>query len=227
MVHVSEIRVLSAAYLMGLAAAAPMGPVNMVAIRRGLIGGWRRTVACAIGSVAGDLTLFSLALLGGHYLLSDLSSPTLQTVLEAIGVIVFLPLGLYVLIRGVKEPLQAHIRAGKCWENGTVPAHLVSDVAAGAGLTLLNPLTMAYWVAVASSWLAFAHSTFGSHAAEWGILMVGAGLMTWFTGLAVVVRFIPQRVGPTFFRIVNAILGLIFLGLATFCAMVLFHHFLH
>ena len=75
-----------------------MGPVNMVAIRRGLIGGWRRTAACAIGSIAGNLTLFSLALLGGHYLLSDLSSPSHQTVLEAIGVILFLPLGLYVLL---------------------------------------------------------------------------------------------------------------------------------
>jgi len=39
MVFVSYIHVLLAAFLMGLAAAAPMGPVNMLAIRRGLIGG--------------------------------------------------------------------------------------------------------------------------------------------------------------------------------------------
>ncbi len=97
MMFVSEVRVLSAAYLMGLAAAAPMGPVNMLAIRRGMIGGWRRTLACGIGSVAGDLILFSLVLLGGQYLLSDLSNPTLRTVLAAIGVIVLLPLGLFVL----------------------------------------------------------------------------------------------------------------------------------
>jgi threonine/homoserine/homoserine lactone efflux protein len=80
MVFVSDIHVLFAAYLMGVAAAAPMGPVNMLAIRRGMIGGWHRTLACGIGSVAGDLTLFFLVLLGGHYLLSDLSNPTLRTV---------------------------------------------------------------------------------------------------------------------------------------------------
>ena len=68
MVLVPYIHVLSAAFLMGLAAAAPMGPVNMLAIRRGMIGGWRHTLACGIGSVAGDLILFSLVLLGGHYL---------------------------------------------------------------------------------------------------------------------------------------------------------------
>jgi uncharacterized membrane-anchored protein len=57
--------------------------------------------------------------------------------------------------------------------------------------------------------------------------MAGAGLMTWFTVLIVVVRFIPQRIGPIFFRLVNAILGLILLGFATFCAIVRSHRFLH
>ncbi len=80
MVFVSYIHVLSAAFLIGLAAAAPMGPVNMLAIRRGVIGGWRHTLACGIGAVTGDLTLFSLVLLGGHYLFSDLSNPMLQTI---------------------------------------------------------------------------------------------------------------------------------------------------
>jgi len=94
MVFVSYIHVLSAAFLMGLAAAAPMGPVNMLAIRRGVIGGWRHTLACGIGSITGDLILFSLVLLGGDYLLPELSNPTLQAVLEIIGVILMLPLGI-------------------------------------------------------------------------------------------------------------------------------------
>jgi threonine/homoserine/homoserine lactone efflux protein len=96
-----------------------MGPVNMLAIRRGVIGGWRHTVACGIGSVTGDLILFSLVLLGGHYLFSDLSNPTLQTILAVIGVIVLLPLGIYFLVRAVKEPLRAFTSARK--NAGTKP----------------------------------------------------------------------------------------------------------
>jgi len=226
MMFVSDVHVLSAAYLMGLAAAAPMGPVNMLAIRRGMIGGWRRTLACGIGSVAGDLILFSLVLLGGHYLLSDLSNPTLRTVLAAIGVIVLLPLGLYFLVRAVKEPLRAYTRSRKRWDKGTVPAHLASDVAAGAALTIFNPATMVYWVGVTSNWLPFAHSILGANAPGWGILMVAAGLMTWFTTLIFVVRFMPHRIGPTFFRLVNAAFGLILLAFATFCAIVVSRHFL-
>jgi L-lysine exporter family protein LysE/ArgO len=221
----SYIHVLSAAFLMGLAAAAPMGPVNMLAIRRGVIGGWRHTLACGIGSVTGDLILFSLVLLGGHYLFSDLANPTLQTYLEAIGVIVLLPLGIYFLVRAVKDPLRAFASARKRWNETTVPAHLVAEVGDAAALTIFNPLTIIYWVGVTANWLPFAHSVLGITAPEWGILMSAVGLMTWFAALVIVVRFIPDRIGPIFFRLVNAILGLILLGFATFCAIVLIHHF--
>ncbi|MFZ0707623.1 MAG: LysE family transporter [Candidatus Korobacteraceae bacterium] len=227
MVVVSYIHVLSAAFLMGLAAAAPMGPVNMLAIRRGVIGGWRHTLACGIGSVTGDLILFSMVLVGGHYLFSDLSNLTLQTVLAAIGVIVLLPLGIYFLVRAVRDPLRAYASARQHWNEGTVPAHLVAEIADCTALTIFNPLTILYWVCVTSNWLPFAHSVLGYSAPGWGILMAAAGLMTWFTVLIFLVRFIPQRIGPFFFRLVNAILGLILLGFATFCAIVLSHRFLH
>lgn len=47
--------------------------------------------------------------------------------------------------------------------------------------------------------------------------MATAGLMTWFTALTVVVRFVPHRIDPDFFRLVNAVFSLILLGFATFC----------
>jgi threonine/homoserine/homoserine lactone efflux protein len=83
-----------------------------------------------------------------------------------------------------------------------------------AAIATLNPLTIAYWVGVTSNWLPIAHSVLGYSAPGWGILTVTAGMMTWFTALTVAVRFIPHRIGSTFFRLVNAILGLILLGLA-------------
>ncbi len=227
MVLVSYIHVLSAAFLMGLAAAAPMGPVNMLAIRRGVIGGWRHTLACGIGSITGDLILFSLVLFGGDYFLPDLSSPTLQTVLAAMGTIVLFPLGIYFVVRAVKEPLRAYESARHQWDEGTIPGHLIAEVADAGALTILNPLTIAYWICVTGNWLPFAHSVLGYSAPGLGILMAGAGLTAWFTTLTIIVRFIPHRIGPNFFRLINAILGLILLGFATFCAVVLSRHVLH
>jgi len=114
MVFISDIHVLSAAFFMGLAAAAPMGPVNMLAIRRGLIGGWRHTLSCGAGSVTGELTLFSLVLVGGHFLFSDLSNPTLRTVLTGVGLIVLIPLGIHFL-SGTEMP------PAKLAQNSTPP----------------------------------------------------------------------------------------------------------
>jgi threonine/homoserine/homoserine lactone efflux protein len=227
MVLVPYIDVLSAAFLMGLAAAAPMGPVNMLAIRRGVIGGWRHTLACGVGSIAGDLILFSLVLLGGDYLLLDLSNPMLRAVLAATGVIVLFPLGIYFLFRAVKEPLRAYASARQHWDEGTVRGHLIAEVADAAAMTVFNPLTIAYWVGVTANWLPLAHSVLGYSAPGFGIVMATAGLMTWFTALTVIVRFMPHRIGPNFFRLVNAILSLILLGFATFCAIVLSRHLLH
>ena len=151
----------------------------------------------------------------------------MQTVLAAIGVIVLLPLGIYFLVRAVKEPLRAYASARKNWDESTVPAHLATDVASCAALTMFNPLTIIYWVGVTANWLPLAHSVLGWKTYGWGILMVAAGLTTWFSMLIVVVRFLPHRIGPTFFRLVNAVLGLILLSFATYCAILISRRFLH
>jgi threonine/homoserine/homoserine lactone efflux protein len=224
MIFVSYIHVLAAAFLIGLAAAAPMGPVNMVAIRRGVVAGWRHTLACGIGAVFGDLVLFSIAILGGHYLLPGLSNLKLQFSLLAVGVVILFPVGIYFLALAIRDPRRAYKSARRHWNEGSIPARLTSEAAKSAALTLFNPLTMLYWVAVTSSWLPSAYAVLGYRAPTWGIMMAGAGLMAWFTALIFFIRFIPHHIGATFFRLANAILGIILLGFATYCAVVLSRH---
>ena len=101
-------------------------------------------------------------------------------------------MGIYFLFRAVKEPLRAYASARKQWDETTVPAHLRAEIADATALTIFNPLTIIYWVGVTANWLPFARSVLGYSAPWWGILMVAAGLMSWFTALVVAVRFIPQ-----------------------------------
>lgn len=227
MMFASHIHVLAAAFLMGLAAAAPIGPVNMMAIRRGVVEGWRHTLVCGLGSVFGDLALFSLALFGGRYLMPGLFMPKFQIILAGIGVVVLFPVGVYFLTLVVKESHRAYDAARRRWSEGPAPARFATEAAKAAALTIFNPLTMVYWVGVTSSWLPIAYPVWGNRAIGWGLSMASVGFMTWFTTLVVIVRFIPHRIGAVFFRLANAILGLILLGFATYCALVLLRHFLH
>lgn len=221
------IHVLATAFLMGMAAAAPIGPVNMMAIRRGLVGGWRHTLACGVGSILGDLLLFSLALIGGRYILPALSSPKLQIVLMTVGVVILFPAGIYFLALATKNPRRVFNSARRRWSEGPIPARLAAEAAQSAALTVFNPLTMFYWIAVTSSWLPFAYSVLGSRAPGCGLMMASSGLVTWFTALIVIVRFIPHRIGPIFFRLANAILGLILLGFGAYCALILTRNLVH
>jgi L-lysine exporter family protein LysE/ArgO len=214
----SSIHVLAAAFLMGLAAATPIGPVNMMAIRRGVAGGWRHTLACAFGSVFGDLVLFSLALAGGSYFLPRLSDPKVHTIVETVGVAVLLPVGTSFLALAVRDPRRAYRRAHRLWGNGQLSSLLIGEAAESAALTVFNPLSMLYWAAVTSSWLPFAFPVLGAHAAGWGVLMSGMGLATWFTALILFVRFVPHRANASLFRVANATLALVLLGFGAYCA---------
>ena len=226
MVYLSYFHVLFTAFLIGFAAAAPIGPVNMMAIRRGVAGGWRHSLACAIGAVLADMTLFSLALLGGHYLLPGLSNPKTQAVLEAIGAFVLHPMGIYFVTLAFGNTRRSYRKACRRWR-GSIPSHLIVEAAKASALTIFNPVSILYWVGVTSSWLPFAYSVLGVTAPGWGLLLVGTGLTAWFSALIIAVRAIPHRVGALFFRLANGTMGLIFIGGAIFSAVVLFRHFLH
>ena len=196
MVLVPYIHVLSAAFLMGLAAAAPMGPVNMLAIRRGVIGGWRHTLACGIGSITGDLS--SSLWSSSGVTTSFRTCPTRCSGLS------WRPRAHRPVSAGdlFPVPRRQGASAGLCqrrerWDEGTVRGHLIAEVADAAAMTVFNPLTIAYWVGVTANWLPFAHSILGYSAPGFGILMATAGLITWFTALTVIVRFMPHRSART------------------------------
>jgi threonine/homoserine/homoserine lactone efflux protein len=208
------VHLLAAAYVIGFVAAAPIGPVNMLAIRRGIVGKWPHTLACGAGSALGDLMIFSLVLLGGHWLTS-LSNPTVQRGLAIAGALVLTPLGVYFLVRAFREPLRAYVQARKQMEDSP-PSRLVADVVTGTSLTITNPLCMCYWIAASANWLPLAQSKLGSP--WWGLLPAGAGLMTWFLLLTFLVRFTPHRIGPAFFRAVNFTCGLMLTIFGLYCA---------
>jgi len=211
----SSVQVLVAAFIIGFVAAAPIGPVNMVAIRRGIVGRWTHTLACGIGSAVGDLLLFALVLLGSKHLFPDPGQPLPRHVeisLSLVGALVLLPLGSYFLYKAFKNPLQAYARARRSLR-GAPPKHLIADVITGGVLTVINPASLIYWITVTTTWLPRAQATeLGATAAWWGLTFAGAGLMTWFAILTFFVRFVPNHLGPGFFRVVNVLSGLLLIG---------------
>jgi chemosensory pili system protein ChpE len=215
---VLSLPVLILAFGFGLVAAAPVGPVNMVAIRRGLVARWQHTLYVALGSVLVEAGFITLALRGGRGLVEtlgvDLTSPFFQRAVGIPASCVTLLIGLIILAKALSKRHRVLSRIEKSAAGNGGHITFLRDVATGGVLTGLNPATLAYWLLAAGpTWLNRAHLPPASLAVWWGVLAATAGLATWFVFIAALVRLRPNQVGPRFFRIVNAICGLALIGI--------------
>ncbi len=197
------------AYGAGLAAAAPIGPVNAVGIRRGLILHWRHTLWVSVGSMGVEGGYVALALWGGSELMRRVPVDSLRQWMALPAAAIIILVGLFILGKAVVDPQRAFAKV-RLERMRQKSATAVRDVAIGAALTAINPGTLLYWLLGAGPlWLQRADLSAGSAAVWYGLIAAMCGLGTWFAFLIALVRLRPQKVGPRFFRLVNALCGLV------------------
>ena len=201
-----DLSTLGWAFGAGILAAAPVGPVNAVAIRRGLIHRWTHTMFVGLGSVLVETCYVALALWGGYWVLGKIAEEDLHrwVGLPAAGLIICL--GLVILRKAIVNPqrILALVRLERMRQKR---ATLFRDVLIGAGFTAINPATLLYWVGAGAAWLDKAQLAPGSVGIWYGLAAAVAGLVCWFGFITALVALRPQKVGPEFFRTVNALCG--------------------
>ena len=202
-----DFRLLLLAFGFGIVAAAPIGPVNMVAIRRGLVSRWTHTLWVGLGSVIIEAGCIAAALYGYSKLLEETRVQKLEYFVGLPAAAVIALIGAFITRKAVRHPhrVLADARLERARGNTTI----LRDVATGAALTLINPATWLYWMLGAGpAWLHKANLPPGCVEVWWALLAAVAGLASWFLLVATLVRLRPRRVGPGFFRIVNAACGI-------------------
>jgi len=135
------------AYFIGWAVAAPIGPVNLEIIRRALR---HRTLAgfmTGLGATTADLIY---VLLTGFGFAPFLQNPAVMRASHLLGGTLLLILSWGALRDGIRRLRQKTSRGSET-ENciSLVPAlPLHRHWATGLGMTLLNPMTIAFWAAL-------------------------------------------------------------------------------
>ena len=205
-INVISLYMLGWAFGAGILAAAPMGPVNAVAIRRGLIHRWTHTMFVALGSVLVEGADIAIAFWGGRRVMALIPTESLHrwAGLPAAGVVI--TIGLVILRKAIVNP-QRTLAAVRLERMRQKNASFIHDVLAGAALTAINPATLLYWLGVGTAWLEGNSLTEARMAVGYGVIAAIAGLVFWFTLITVLVLLRPQNVGPRFFRIVNIACG--------------------
>jgi threonine/homoserine/homoserine lactone efflux protein len=166
----------------GVAVAAPVGPMSLLCMRRSLAQGWRSGLATGLGIAAGDATFAGVAALGlagvSRFMLAH------QAPLHLAAGLFLLWLGLASLRRRATEPAAAT-------EEGRSGVSIFS----GAWLlTLTNPPTIIMFAAVFAA-LAPRGGLDSAGAAQ-TVAGVFAGSLTWWCGVVAAVTAARRAVGP-------------------------------
>lgn len=207
--------------LLGLSVAAPIGPINVEIIRRGLTQSARSAFALGCGAVTADCCYFGLALAGASLASRVGESGVARVGGLAVGGAMLGWLGIGALrktsaIQGPGATVEAAVRSaggGNRGEGG------VGDAAAmfrtwllGLGLTLANPMTIALWLSIAAGFAAAGGGGGGVGASALRVMGVFSGALSWVCFVTALTAWARRWINPLLMRAVQLISGAILLG---------------
>ena len=191
--------------VIGLAVAAPIGPINLMCIQRSLQHGFLAGLLTGAGAVAGDgvfaaVSAFGLAAISGMV-------TAYSGWIEALGGLLLLVMGIRVFIL---TPPSARSTAP--------PPGLVRHAGLFSGtflLTITNPATMLGFIALfGAGGLVRSPGNYG--AAALMVLSVMAGSLIWWVIVSSTVSRYRSRFSSSTMRKIDHISGLLILGFAVF-----------
>lgn len=181
----------------GMAVAAPMGPVNIMVIHRGVRHGFMSAFIAGLGAVAGD-TLYAAIAAFGITSASDLITDHL-TLIKIVGGLILIGFGLSVI------PREPHPEEG---EEEDVRPSMLSAAVSSFVMCVTNPALLLGFAAVFSGLdeIGRAPDNYKS-AFELTLGVLAGGIVWWFLLAGVVARF-RHRITVPWLRSINVAAGI-------------------
>jgi threonine/homoserine/homoserine lactone efflux protein len=185
---------------LGLSVAAPIGPVNIAVIRRGLVSGFFAAWMLGLGAAAADTFYVILVFLGLAPVLAE--SIPFRLALWIIG-------GMFLIYLGATSARPTGVLDSIAPSAPRVELH---PFLTGLGMTLLNPMTIVSWLAIGG---AFFSSIALVERGVSGSFFVGgifAGSALWFSSIAISLHFARRWVNDRAMRIISLVASVVLIG---------------
>jgi len=191
----------------GIAVAAPIGPINLMCIQRSLTHGFTAGLAVGIGAVLGDGT-FALISAFGVTWVTDLVAGHSDWI-AGIGGSLLLGIGVRTMVARPMDRSSTPAPVAGTDAKWTATARLVGTTFV---LTITNPATMLGFVAIFSGVgeLVMAPGSYGSAALLVGAVM--AGSLLWWVVVSRVVSLARSRFTQKGLSMINFTAGLVITG---------------
>lgn len=182
---------------LALAACAPPGVIAAETVRRGMARGFWPALLVELGSLVGDATWASIALVGIAFLVQNVLARLFLGVAGALFLLHLAWSALWDARRGGLPQVKS-------------PATHRGDLMTGALLSLGNPFNLGFWLSVGSSAIVAGVADPQPIHFVVGFLSFMLGCLLWCFFFAGVVAWGQRFVNPTVFRVVNVLSGLFF-----------------
>ena len=192
------IELLIGGLIVGLMIAIPVGPVNILCIRRTIGAGWRSGVISGVGAAAADMLYGGIAGFSITLVIQFLVRE--QFWIRLFGGILLVGIGIWYFFKP-PAPLDAHLQERES---------AYSDIRSTFLLTLKNPTTVLSFLAL------LAALGMGNPRHWWlTVFLVGGifcGSMAWWIVLSVIVNHFRNRFNHRLLRLMNRFAGLAIAG---------------
>jgi len=189
----------------GVALAAPVGPINIEMIRRGIRQGPFSGWLVGLGALSCD-TIFAAIIVSGLTPLAD--RPALRFPLFAAGAVMLGYLG-YSSLRS---------SGGDTSVSNAAPRGNSRAWLTGFLMAALNPMGLVYWLSVGSALVAEAVAKVGQSGTPLLVGGVFSGILCWVTFVAILIRVGRRFVTDQAMRWISGIGGVALLGFAAWFA---------
>jgi threonine/homoserine/homoserine lactone efflux protein len=190
----------------GVVLAAPIGPINIEIIRRGLLQGSRAGWLVGLGALTAD-TIFAALIVSGITQVAD--RPALRIPLYAVGALMLIFIGWMSIRRAYGGPIDLR----------EVATGHSRDYLTGFLMAALNPMGIVYWLSVGSALVAEAVAKVGRGGSPVLVSGVFLGIFCWVTVLALMVHFGRRFVNERVMRWITGISGGILIGFGLWFAL--------
>jgi threonine/homoserine/homoserine lactone efflux protein len=209
------ILLIGAGIIMGLIAAVPIGPVNLICIRRSFAFGPINGFVSGLGAALGD-GLFAVITFFGLTWIAQLIQ-SYDPVIEVVGGALLVWFGAHALLSPKATKLDESESAD------TAPSTLVRAMASTFALTITNPATL---IAFASMFASFRGLVGGTESfVDAGFVVAGVvgGSAGWWLALTTLIGLFHTRITDDRVRIINRVSGILvaLFGLAVLVHVVL------
>lgn len=189
---------------LGVSLAAPIGPVNAAQLNTGIKNGFSHAWIFGLGALVADVLYMVLVYIGVGQIID---SPLVKTILWSFGFFVLTYTGIENLL--TLHKIELDLRFGKS-------IRLRRSLLAGFFMSLLNPLTILFWLGIYGSILAKTAETFtGNQIIIYSVAII-VGILLWDTIMAFISSGARRHLSTKFLKTISIVSSLSMIGFGVY-----------